>query len=69
MVIYENGFCIDNQIEDGDPSLMESARYLQIVKVARAAGSFVKRVALTPKRVHDKALHIIDQFDRATGRT
>jgi hypothetical protein len=47
---------------------MESERYVQIVKVARATGSFVKRVAQTPKRAHNKALHIIDQFDRATGR-
>jgi len=68
MAIYENGVFIDNQIEDGDPSFMESERYVQIVKVARATGSFVKRVAQTPKRAHNKALHIIDQFDRATGR-
>ncbi len=68
MAIYENGVCLDNQIEDGDPQVMESARYAQIVKIAQATGSVVRRVAQTPKRARNKALHIIDQLDRATGR-
>lgn len=59
---------IDNQIEDGDPELMENRLYTRTIVVARTLGRLCQKVIDVPRVVHNKAIKFMDELDKAVGR-
>lgn len=69
MIINTEGVIIDNQIEDGDPEIIR--RFAVANKMSRGSGiasGILKSVVSIPRRVNNKVVGVIDEFDRGTGR-